>query len=946
MIRYRSFFGAAFLLGAILAAPQLAFAQAAITGAVTDESGGALPGVTVEAASPALIEKVRTVFTDSEGLYRLVDLRPGAYKITFTLPGFGTLVRDQITLEGTATVTINGQLKVGALEETLTVSGEAPIVDVSSTAKEQVMTRELLNAIPTGRQMWTVAVTMPGVTLSGQDVGGAGGLQQTRMRAFGTVEQEVTIEVDGILMNSVHGGGSTQQYFNDGMTQEMSVQTGALGAETQTGGVRLNMIPQTGSNQLHGSLVAIAIPNSSFQSSNLDDNLRNFKCGPTQAACGLTSVNGVDKIGDYNISVGGPIMKDKLWFFGSSRTQLGDQTWPNVDYLEGNRLYIQSGRLTYQAGAMHKFTGYYERNKKTKTAQSPAVGTTFEAANNRPGTDPCEMAQIKWTGTMSPRLLLEGGWGFNAIRFITAYQEGIRKERGTADWFRVVARRDLGLSTLTTAGTPETNTLTHRNTIYGSATYVTGSHSFKFGGQMSGGPLRTIVDANGDLIQQYRNGRPESVVVYNTPYDTTVNTDQDDGLYAQDTWRRGNFTFNLGLRYDYFSSSIPEQSAPAGRFVPARQFSGLKSPTFSDISPRLNVSYDPFGDGKTAIKAGFSKFVNRMTGGTLIGTVNPLAQTTDTRTWADLNGDDIAQDNEIGPRNSAGFGASTTRTIDPDIKRPFNRYYNVSIDRQVSRGLSVGAGFYRRTFHDLITTDNTLVSPSDYTARTVANPLGGEALTVYSLDPAKRSAQLLQDVNDPSAEFVYTGFDVNFQMRMGQGRVVGGFTTEKWVQDRCSVDDPNSPAQTGAYPGATLGRFCKQSEFDIPFQTQAKLTGFYPLPWYGVELSGVFMSFPGDRSYTNYTVTPTISPGLTQSTITVPLVAPGDKYYDQRFQTDMGIAKSINFGSKKLRLQFDVFNLFNANTIMSEFQTFGARLDQPQEVLVGRLMRIGAQFHF
>ena len=220
-------------------------------------------GVTVEASSPALIEKVRTVFTDAQGLYRLVDLRPGTYKVTFTLPGFATFVRDGLTLEGAAAVTVNGQMKVGALEETLTVTGEAPIVDVSSTAKEQVVTRELLDAIPTGRQVWTVAVTMPGVTLSGQDVGGAGGLQQTRMRAFGTVEQEVTMEIDSILMNSVHGGGSTQQYFNDGMVQEMSVQTGALSAEVQTGGVRINMIPQTGSNQLHGSFVAISVPNSS-----------------------------------------------------------------------------------------------------------------------------------------------------------------------------------------------------------------------------------------------------------------------------------------------------------------------------------------------------------------------------------------------------------------------------------------------------------------------------------------------------------------------------------------------------------------------------------------------------------------------------------------------------------------------------------------------------------
>jgi hypothetical protein len=294
MMTSRTWVRFALILTAVLALPAMARAQAAISGVVTDESGGALPGVTVEASSPALIEKTRTVITDGEGLYRLVDLRPGVYTVTFTLPGFATLVRDQITLSGTATVTVNGQLKVGALEETLTVTGEAPMVDTTSAAREQVVDRELLDALPTGRQMWTVAVTLPGVSLNGQDVGGAGGLQQTRMRAFGAVEQEVTIEVDGILMNSVHGGGSTQQYFNDGMVQEMSVATGALDAETQTGGVRLNMIPQTGGNVFSGSVVAVSVPSPSFQSDNLSDELRNATCGPTNAPCGLTSVNGVD----------------------------------------------------------------------------------------------------------------------------------------------------------------------------------------------------------------------------------------------------------------------------------------------------------------------------------------------------------------------------------------------------------------------------------------------------------------------------------------------------------------------------------------------------------------------------------------------------------------------------------------------------------------------------
>ena len=946
-MKHRTWLRIGLIVLAVLAAPSLARAQASITGVVTDESGGALPGVTVEASSPALIEKVRSVSTDGEGLYRLVDLRPGMYTVTFTLPGFATLVRDQITLAGTATVSVNGQLKVGTLEETLTVTGEAPMVDTTSAAREQVVDRELLDALPTGRQMWTVAVTLPGVTLNGQDVGGAGGLQQTRMRAFGAVEQEVTIEVDGILMNSVHGGGSTQQYFNDGMVQEMSVATGALDAETQTGGVRLNMIPQTGGNVYSGSVVFVSVPNSSFQSSNLDDGLRNATCGPTNTPCGLTSVNGVDKIGDFNASAGGPLKRDKLWFFASSRTLIGDTTWPNVPYLEGNRIYEQSVRLTSQLNAMNKVTGLYERNKKTKSAQSPGIGTDLDAANQRTGQQPYEVAQLKWTGTVSPRLLLEGGWGLSAIRFDLAYQDGIAAQRGTPEWFSRVARRDLGLNTLKVAGVPYTNNINHRNTFHGTATYVTGSHAFKFGGQQSSGPLQTISDSNGDLVQQYRNGRPESVVVYNTPYDTTANTDADGGVFAQDTWRRGNVTMNLGVRYDFFSSSIPEQRAPAGRFVPERSFAKIVSPTFQDISPRLNMSWDPYGDGKTALKAGFSKFVNRMTAGTLVNPYNPLASTTDTRTWTDLNGDDVAQDSEIGPRNSAAVGTSTTRTFDPDLVPPFNRFYNVSAERQIVEGFQMGVGFYRRTFHDLIGSDNTLVSPADYTSRTVANPMGGSALTIYNLDPAKRTAQLIVDINDPNQEYVYNGMDVNFQARIAGGRLLGGVTTEKWVIDNCSMDDPNNPIPGGSYPGTTGGQYCKQRDFDVPFRTQAKLSGFYPLPVFGLEVSGVFMSFPGERAFTNYTVTPAISPGLTQASITVPLVGPGDKFYDQRFQTDLGLAKSIRFGaSRRLRLQFDAFNLFNANTVMSRFATYGPRLDQPQEVLVGRLMRVGAQFHF
>src|SRR5262245_21915575 len=286
------------ITGVVSVLPHACFAQGTIAGVVRDATGGVLPGVTVEASSPALIEKVRTVSTDSEGVYRIVDLRPGLYTVTFTLPGFSTFRREGVTLEGSAVATVNGELRVGALEENVTVTGEAPIVDTQSTVKEQVLNRELLDTIPTGRQVWTVGYTLPGVTLNGTDVGGTGGIQQERMGVHGAGQNETTIEIDGMIVNTNHGNGSTQQYFNDEMVQEMAFQTASNSAETQRGGVRLNMIPQTGGNRFAGSTVFSAVPNDGWQSDNITDALQK---------AGLGTSGRTVHLHDYSGQIGGPI---------------------------------------------------------------------------------------------------------------------------------------------------------------------------------------------------------------------------------------------------------------------------------------------------------------------------------------------------------------------------------------------------------------------------------------------------------------------------------------------------------------------------------------------------------------------------------------------------------------------------------------------------------------
>ena len=305
MSRLTSVVACVALLSVVLAGS--ASAQSSLAGVVKDPSGGVLPGVTVEARSPALIEGVRSATTDDQGQYRIVDLRPGVYTVTFTMTGFSVVTREGIELRANFTAPINADMRVGGVEETITVSGASPVVDLQSSTQQQVMTRELLEAVPTGRSIWAVGSTLNGVTLSAPDVGGTAGMQQTYMATHGSDRRDNAIQVDGMSVNGIEGDGAIQNYFNQGMFEEMSYQTSALSADVPSAGVRLNMIPKDGSNNFRGSVFYTQTP-SAFQHSNFT---------PELAALGLKAPNRVEKIIDVNVGVGGPVLKSKLWFFTS-----------------------------------------------------------------------------------------------------------------------------------------------------------------------------------------------------------------------------------------------------------------------------------------------------------------------------------------------------------------------------------------------------------------------------------------------------------------------------------------------------------------------------------------------------------------------------------------------------------------------------------------------------
>jgi hypothetical protein len=228
----------------LLFLPITAHAQSAFSGVVRDASGAVLPGVTVEAASPVLIERARSVVTDGEGRYTIVDLRPGTYKLSFTLTGFTTAIRDAIELPGNTTVPINIDLKVGALEESVTVSGQSPLVDVQNAQRTEVVPRDVLDALPTTRNMQSVGSIVPGVRLSRPDVGGSQGMEQTYMRTHGADDRHTSMQVDGMIVNSSMGDGNIQAYNDDALAQQVVFQTSALPAEVAAGGVRVQHDPE------------------------------------------------------------------------------------------------------------------------------------------------------------------------------------------------------------------------------------------------------------------------------------------------------------------------------------------------------------------------------------------------------------------------------------------------------------------------------------------------------------------------------------------------------------------------------------------------------------------------------------------------------------------------------------------------------------------------------
>lgn len=930
--RLRAFVTGLVLLAA-LAAPHRAAAQvgaSSIVGIVNDSTGAPLPGVAVEASSPALIERVKVAVTNASGSFQIVDLRPGEYHVRFTLAGFSERRYTNIQLQASFTATLNATLSVGDVSEAVTVVGGAPVVDVRSNTSERALTQQVLESIPVGRVPAVTVLLMPGATTNRPDVGGSEAGNVTSVSIHGSSTRDITWNTDGLDMTSNTGaGGVTGQYPNQGAIQEISVQTKALPAAISGGGVNVNIISKNGGNQLHADGLA-SFTNHSLQSSNVS---------AEQRARGLTAPSGTDQAYDLNVNVGGPVRADRLWFFGSARRWRADRVEANsldpdgTQSLDENLIWNLTGKVTWQANASTRISGFVDYNDKMRDHRRERAAAYQFVAKEASYASPLwgPVTNVKVTSVLRPTLLLDAGLSWYHVPWSLDYQPDL-----PADAF---ARNDIALSTLTGAPAPSmTRAVQERRTWSAIGTWLPtwhGAHNIQFGVQLSETPYGQSYDSrgHGDFIARYRNGVPDSVLVYNTPIDTSID-ETDLGLFVQDSWAIGRYlTINAGARFERFSGRVNAQSAPAGQFVGPRDLAPVEDLVdWTTVVPRLAVSYNLFGDGRTAIKANASKYMQRQ-GSALITGLNPMRLNTEARTWNDANGDLIPQLSEIGPSLGTLERGANVR-VDPDLERPNQWEYTVSLEHQLAENLGVTVSYYYRRYSSLTSTLNVALGAADYLPVTITNPLDGSPFTIYNQDPATRGRVDNLFTNADTLSSRYNGFEVSVDRRFSKGSLISGGVT--------------IGANKGCYAASTnpndLINACGYDPLDSKYLVN--VSGLQRLP-YGIDASAHLFHATGQPLSRTYTVTTAIVPGLTQVSQNIILSPAGDNRKPSQTLLDLRVGRAFRLpGGPRIEPALDLYNLLNENASLEEVQQVGPSLGRISRNVDGRTVRLGVKVVF
>lgn len=922
--------------------PLCAFGQGSITGkitgTVTDSSGAIVVGGVIRVSGSALMSP-QSAKTGNDGSYVINLLPPGSYTVTITSAGFQTFVEQNVDITAGYTATVNAKLQVGAVSQEVTVTGTPP-VDVSTATTSTTFGTNLLQKIPTGNDPWSTVALTSGEVQDQMDVGGSKSFYQSTTEVHGSIPGQQVYSFNGLAMNWPEGSNSyTSFYINRDDLQEFDVVTDNAGANVSVGGVYMNMVTRSGTNQWHGDAAAYYLT-SAFQSQ------INFPV-----------FNGaVDPIGtpfvmsrDTTVDAGGPILSNRWWIFGSYGrydTRENNPATLNPDGSISHSTNHQSNTLLrsdYQINSKNRVNFNWWWNEQNQFDRFD--GTFVYPQATWLQVEPTYILQGQWTSFITPSLSLDTRAGWNHLLFPLLYEPGV----GPND----IPIEDIATGVLNGAAIYQQVNNTDVIALASTASYSksdwAGAHLFQAGVEFTDGRNRYLYLANHNMEEFLNNGAPYQVTVYNTPSDARE-VYHNLSFFGQDAWKiKRRLTLNLGLRFEHFVTFYPSQSRVAATdfptLFPAQSFAASGNVVdWNTVSPRIGVAFDPTGRGNQVFRASFATFEFQQGTGPA-ESVNPNAFSSFTYTWngaTDANG--LPTGFQGSPPVSATGGVNTV--VDPHLKRPYSEEISFGYERTFLRDVQVGVNYYYRSNKDQMVSNNIDTPLSDWTPTTITNPLTNLPLTVYNLSPSEIGMfNFLLTTESALNDNRYDGVDFTAQKHFSHNwQVLGSFTVSrnKGEFTTGSGDNFNDP---------NLGINRANSYLNDDATYALKLASTYVVPHVGLSLSGSY------QHYSGYPFQPQAAVALAQGSETINLLPAGIVRLPDRDSLNIRFSRPFTLHERyRLEPIIDLFNITNSASIIGKLNFYGtisgatfspsSGYELPTDMLNPRVMRIGLKFDF
>jgi hypothetical protein len=906
-----------------------------IDGLIRDPNGGVLPGVQVVANSPALIQKDLTVYSDEKGYYRIQTLPPGVYSVSFLLAGFQTLQRVGLIVNAGQTTSVDVQLPLATLEQSVTVSGQSPTIDSSSAKVGFTYSRALVENIPTRRDFNALAATIPGVE-SANNFGPTQPGDNEFQNVLGAGSRANFFRFDGVAANDPSTGANQTKLFSYDIIEEVHVLKGGKPAEVGFAqGGWFQIVTKSGGNTLHG-VGALYVEDDSLEGNNVDERL---------TAAGVTTSNRLRYKLDASATGGGPILRDLLWWFGSVRRDRQSLHLLGIQEPLEDRVHAYFWKNTWQPNAGHRLTGVANRWAELVNYYffgfSPTLAAGADVSKIRDTTG--SQVSLQWNGTFGPRLVADAAFGYSVLRNDQLFQPNAGVP--IRDTITGIRYQNPGQFQRLLPGT----NFDYNASLSWFRPTGAGRHDAKTGWEFTRGAIRGDFDEIHDQQLLVANLVPSRVMIFNTPVSVAGNIDTSS-LFAQDAWTIGNhLTLNLGVRFDRTNAYTLDAPVGGGDFaetpladlypeLKVHTVNGEHLLTWNNLAPRVAASWS-LGP-RTSFKASGSRYYHYLQGQHLPA-ANLASILRLTFIWDDVNKDGAYQLGE--ERRLVGRTGGTSNSIDPDIRHPYSDEAIVGVSRELFADFSINASFIYRQDHDLTNFVDVGVPFSAYSPVEVVDPgedgvrgtSDDQPLTVFAEDNTFLGENVRVLTNPPGNTRTYRGLEVTANKRLSHRyQFVGSL-----VISRMEVtEETNDTGQTDRFtsPNDLLNARGRDT---LNRAVQVKLQGTYEAP------RGVYVSaFYRFASGLPFTRTLAVS-GLPQGVVTVFAEPRGSRVTDAASNLDFRIEKSFKAGGdRRVGLMLDVFNVFNASTIVQLGSTTGVNLGRPQSVVNPRLARFGVRF--